>query len=93
MAQVQCPVLLLNGTEDLQVSARQNMSPMLKALHRAHRQATATRLEGVNHLFQPELEEWPVVDGAQQPTFSLEALKNIHEWWRSKPSCPGPHYP
>ncbi|TPG62280.1 alpha/beta hydrolase family protein [Hymenobacter nivis] len=93
LAQVQCPVLLLNGTEDLQVSARQNMSPMLKALRRAHRQATATRLEGVNHLFQPELEEWPVVDGAQQPTFSPEALKNIHDWVALQTKLPGAPLP
>ena len=77
---VQCSVLLLNGTADLQVSARRNMTPLQRALHRANRKATAYRLDGVNHLFQPAPAQWPFVNGAQQPVFSPEALQKIEAW-------------
>ncbi|MFD1469068.1 alpha/beta hydrolase family protein [Hymenobacter caeli] len=93
LAQVQCPVLLLNGTDDLQVSARQNMTPLLRALRRAHRPATARRLEGVNHLFQADPEEWPVVDGNQQPTFAPDALQAISAWVALQTAPPGAPLP
>ncbi|MGI4883843.1 MAG: alpha/beta hydrolase family protein [Janthinobacterium lividum] len=93
LAQVQCPVLLLNGTEDLQVSVRQNMTPLQKALNHAHRSATAQRLAGVNHLFEAPTDQWTVVDGAQQPTFSPEALKDIHDWVALQTKLPGAPLP
>lgn len=89
LAQVKCPVLLLNGTEDLQVSVRQNMAPLQKALGRAHNPVTAQRLAGVNHLFEAPTDQWTVVDGAQQPTFSPEALKDIREWVALQTKVPG----
>ena len=93
LAQVQCPVLLLNGTEDLQVSVRQNMTPLQKALNRAHNPATAQRLAGVNHLFETPTDQWTLVDGAPQPTFSPEALKNIREWVALQTRLPGAPLP
>ena len=86
-------MLLLNGTEDLQVSVRQNMTPLQKALNRAHNPATAQRLAGVNHLFEAPTDQWTVVDGAPQPTFSPEALKNIREWVALQTKLPGPPLP
>ena len=80
LSKVQCAVLLLNGTADLQVSARRNMTPLYKALRRAKRTATSYRLDGVNHLFQPAPAQWPMVNGVQQAIFSPEALKLIHGW-------------
>ena len=80
LGKVQCAVLLLNGTADLQVSARRNMTPLYKALRHARRSATSYRLAGVNHLFQPPPTQWPMVNGVQQATFSPEALKLIHSW-------------
>jgi len=80
IAKVQCAVLLLNGTADLQVSAKRNMAPLQKALRHAHRRVTAYKLAGVNHLFQPAPAQWPLVNGVQEPTFSPEALKLIHGW-------------
>ena len=80
LSKVQCGVLLLNGTADLQVSARRNMTPLYKALRRAKRSATSYRLDGVNHLFQPAPTKWPMINGVQQATFSPEALKLIYNW-------------
>ncbi|HEX8329964.1 MAG TPA: alpha/beta fold hydrolase [Hymenobacter sp.] len=80
LSKVQSPVLLLNGTADLQVSAKRNMTPLARALHRAKRDVTAYRLAGVNHMFQPSPADWPLVNGMQQATFSPDALKKIHTW-------------
>ena len=77
---VQCSVLLLNGTADLQVSPRRNMTSLHRALRRAKRKVPAYKLDGVNHLFQPAPAQWPIVNGAQQAVFSPEALKLIHNW-------------
>jgi pimeloyl-ACP methyl ester carboxylesterase len=88
LSKVQCPVLLLNGTADLQVSAKRNMTPLRRGLHAAHRPVSAYRLEGVNHLFQPAPAQWPLVNGVQQPTFSPVALKKINDWVTIKTKQP-----
>jgi fermentation-respiration switch protein FrsA (DUF1100 family) len=88
LGKVQCPVLLLNGTADLQVSAKRNMTPLRRALHVARRPVTAYRLDGVNHLFQPAPAQWPMVNGVQQATFSPDALKKIHSWVALKTKLP-----
>ena len=86
---VQCAVLLLNGTSDLQVSARRNMTPLYRSLRRAKRTATSYKLDGVNHLFQPAQDQWPMVNGVQQPVFSPEALKLIYSWVANETRVPG----
>ncbi|MCC3155053.1 alpha/beta fold hydrolase [Hymenobacter sp. BT770] len=88
LSKVQCPVLLLNGTADLQVSAKRNMTPLRRGLHAAHRSVTAYRLDGVNHLFQPAPAQWPLVNGVQQATFSPVALKKINDWVTVKTKQP-----
>ncbi|MBF9142437.1 alpha/beta hydrolase family protein [Hymenobacter properus] len=86
---VQCSVLLLNGTADLQVSARRNMTPLYKALRHAKRTATSYKLTGVNHLFQAPAAAWPLVNGAPQAVFSPEALKLVHSWVARETTPPG----
>ena len=90
---VPCAVLLLNGTADLQVSARRNMTPLHRALRRAHRESTSFRLAGVNHLFQPAPNRWPMVNGVQQPVFSPDALKLIQSWVAVETKFPGDAQP
>ena len=80
LSKVQCPVLLLNGTADLQVSAKRNMTPLRRGLHSAHHSISAYRLDAVNHLFQLAPSQWPLVNGVQQATFSPIALKKINDW-------------
>ena len=89
LAKVQCAVLLLNGTADLQVSARRNMAPLHKALHRANRTVTSYKLEGREPPFQPLPNQWPMVNGVQQAVFSPEALKLIHSWVANETKQPG----
>ncbi|SHI29858.1 hypothetical protein SAMN02745146_0426 [Hymenobacter daecheongensis DSM 21074] len=81
MAGVKCPVLALNGTADLQVTAGKNLSALNKALKASgNRKVTVQKLAGVNHLFQADPTEWPVFEGEQRATFSPEALKVVHGW-------------
>ena len=80
LPQVQCPVLLLNGTADLQVAAGRNMSLLQKGLRQSHQQVQAHRLSGANHWFQPDLAQWPIVAGERQATFSPEGLDYIRDW-------------
>ena len=89
LGKVQCSVLLLNGTADLQVSAKRNMTPLHRALRKAKRTAVSYKLDGVNHLFQPALTQWPMLNGVQQPVFSPEALKLIYDWVSNETRLPG----
>ena len=93
LSKVQCPVLLLNGTADLQASPRRDMAPLQRALRHAHCEVTAHRLAGVNHLFQPAPAQWPLVNGVQQATFSPEALQKIHDWVAVETTPPGTPLP
>jgi pimeloyl-ACP methyl ester carboxylesterase len=79
LAEVKCPVLLLNGTADLYVAADANMGALAKAL-KANRDVTSKKLPGVNHLFQPDPAEWPLVNGQQRETFSPVAQETIRAW-------------
>ncbi|SEU05868.1 hypothetical protein SAMN04487998_3689 [Hymenobacter actinosclerus] len=85
---VKCPVLLLGGTDDLQVATTQNQAPLKKGLKNSS--VTALRLPGVNHWFQPEMKAWPVVNGEPQPVFSPRALDEIREWVFRKTERPHP---
>ncbi|MBX0292840.1 alpha/beta fold hydrolase [Hymenobacter sp. HSC-4F20] len=75
---VKCPVLLLGGSNDLQVDPAQNIPPLKKGLKNAD--VTSQKLAGVNHWYQPEMKDWPLVNGEQQPAFSPKALTVVREW-------------
>ncbi|MBG8556401.1 alpha/beta hydrolase family protein [Hymenobacter guriensis] len=79
LAGVRCPVLLLHGTEDVQVNPAVNLAPLEKNL-KGSISLTVKRLEGLNHQFQPPMADWPLVGGQSQPVFSPVALETIHDW-------------
>jgi fermentation-respiration switch protein FrsA (DUF1100 family) len=81
LPQVQCPVLLLNGTADLQVAAGRNMSLLQKGLRQSRQRVQAHRLAGVNHWFQPAPAQWPIVGGERQATFSPQGLDYLRDWF------------
>ncbi|MCB2378882.1 alpha/beta hydrolase [Hymenobacter sp. BT635] len=86
---VKCPVLALNGVEDLQVAATKNLAILSKGLKAGGNKRVKTyKLAGVNHAFQPDEAEWPLVNGEQQPTFSPKALALMQTWFDeyAKPS-------
>ena len=50
---VTCPVLAVNGSLDLQVPAKQNLSEIKKVLEKSgNRSITIKEFDGLNHLFQ-----------------------------------------
>lgn len=79
LEEVKCPVLLLNGTADLNVAADANLTPLAKALHNSH-DVTSKKLSGVNHQFQGDPTEWALVNGQRRETFSAAALELIRSW-------------
>ena len=79
LSQVKCPVLLLAGTADEQVNADVNLAALQKGL-RANKAVTATKLPGVNHLLQPDMQEWPVVGGQAKPVPAATALGTLTAW-------------
>ena len=78
--QVSCPVLLLNGTDDLEAPADLHLTALEKELKSANHNTTAKRLPGVNHLFQPAKTEWVLMNGEMKPVFSPVAQETIREW-------------
>jgi pimeloyl-ACP methyl ester carboxylesterase len=80
LALVRCPVLLLNGTADLQVAAGRNLSLLQKGLRQSGQAVQAHKLSGVNHWFQPDPAQWPIVAGERQAAFSPEGLEYLHTW-------------
>ncbi|SHK02618.1 alpha/beta hydrolase family protein [Hymenobacter psychrotolerans] len=79
LPQVKCPVLLLNGTADVQVAPEPNLEGLSRGL-RNSQSVTSKKLLGVNHLFQPSYAEWPIVNGKRQGNFSPAAQEIIRSW-------------
>jgi uncharacterized protein len=79
LPEVACPVLAINGADDLQVEATNNLAMLRKGL-RTNRDVTTHRLPEVNHWLQPKPDEWALVNGVQQPTFSPKALEIMRSW-------------
>ncbi|GAA3947203.1 alpha/beta hydrolase family protein [Hymenobacter algoricola] len=79
LAKVRCPVLLLNGTSDLQAAPETNLAALEKGL-KGNKDVTVRKLAGVNHLFQADPAEWPLLNGQQQPTFSPAAQDAMRDW-------------
>ena len=76
---VACPVLLLYGTSDFTLDADLNANALMKGF-RGSRAVTLRKLPGVNHLFQPEPGQWPIIGGEQRPVFSPAAAEAIRAW-------------
>lgn len=80
-SQVHCPVLALNGSEDIQVTAIDNIREITNALNTAgNDQLTSHVFEGLNHLFQQcntcEVSEY----GYLTTTIETEVLEKMSNW-------------
>ena len=81
LARVQCPVLALNGSKDVQVPPRENLDGMRKAFAKSgNKRATAAMLPGLNHLFQKAETGMPGEYAKIEETINEEALKVIGDW-------------
>lgn len=78
---VKCPVLALNGSKDLQVSAAENLPLIRQALQEAgNKDVTATEMPDLNHLFQHAESGTPAEYGAIEETISPDVLQTIADW-------------
>jgi len=75
------PTLALYGQKDLQVPAKANL-PLLKQAFTdsANKDATASELPDLNHLFQHAFSGSPAEYPAIEETFSPEALQLLSDW-------------
>ena len=81
LKKVKCPVLLLNGEKDIQVTAQLNTKGITEALKEGGNKKVKLQIfPGLNHLFQHctkcTVEEYSQLD----ETFSAEVLKTISDW-------------
>ena len=72
-------MLLLNGSADTYVAADINLNALSKGLKNSLR-VTSRKLPGLNHLFQPDPKEWPLVNGQPHEIFAPQAQEVIREW-------------
>ncbi|WP_226668557.1 alpha/beta hydrolase family protein [Microbulbifer aggregans] len=84
------PVLALNGSLDIQVSAQQNLSGIRKALSASqHGDFQIVELEGLNHLFQTAETGVVTEYGAIQETIAPKALNLMSNWLAERFTQPG----
>jgi len=75
------PVLVLNGSLDLQVPPYQSLPEIEEALREAgNDDVTIREFPGLNHLFQSAVTGSPVEYGAITETISPEVLETIRDW-------------
>lgn len=83
LTQVTIPVLAVNGSLDLQVLPKSNLSAIDKYLKKAgNKNYTIKEFEGLNHLFQVSEDGTgsPNEYGKLEETFNKEAMMYITEW-------------
>ncbi|HTY11818.1 MAG TPA: alpha/beta fold hydrolase [Bacteroidota bacterium] len=81
LEKVQCPVLALDGSKDLQVPPEVNVERLEFAFKTSgNKNAVAKLLPGLNHLFQKAETGAPLEYGKIEETVDPEALKVIGDW-------------
>ena len=81
LKEVKCPVLALDGSQDLQVLPEQNINAIKTALAKGGNEKVTTEiLPGLNHLFQECKTGLPGEYGSIEQTFSPSALSIIKDW-------------
>jgi len=81
LTKLNCKVLALNGSKDIQVVADPNLAGIDSALKKSHVKIYSTRkLPGLNHLFQ-HCKTCTVAEyGELEESFAPEALQIMGEW-------------
>lgn len=81
LTKVEIPVLEVNGSLDMQVSAKENLAGIKKALTKAgNKKFEIVEFDGLNHLFQPTKIGNPSEYGQIEETFSTKVLDKISSW-------------
>jgi pimeloyl-ACP methyl ester carboxylesterase len=79
LAQVTVPILVLNGSLDVQVPAKENLASARQAL-KNNPKATVVELPGMNHLLQDAKTGAPNEYNDIEQTMSPTALETITDW-------------
>ena len=81
LRKVKCPVLAINGEKDVQVSPKQNLPAIRKALEEGGNQhAEVDELPGLNHMFQTAKTGALSEYGEIEETMSPVAMEKIASW-------------
>ena len=80
LAKVNCPVLAINGSLDVQVSSKQNLPAIERAMHAVGGNITIIELEGLNHLFQRATSGAVSEYASIETTIDPVALEVVREW-------------
>ncbi|MDP4116786.1 MAG: alpha/beta fold hydrolase, partial [Bacteroidota bacterium] len=81
LRKVKIPVLVLNGSNDLQVPPKQNLPAIEKALKQAgNKDYKIVEIPGLNHLFQHSKTGSTGEYASIEETFAPEALKILGDW-------------
>lgn len=81
LEKIKIPVLALNGENDVQVSAKENLALIAAALEAAgNSDFTVTSLPNLNHLFQTSQTGLPNEYGEIEETISPQVLEAISDW-------------
>jgi pimeloyl-ACP methyl ester carboxylesterase len=79
LARITVPVLVLNGSLDVQVPAKENLAAARQAV-KNNPKATVVELQGMNHLLQDAKTGAPNEYNDIEETMSPAALKTITDW-------------
>ena len=81
LKRVKCPVLAINGSNDLQVPSKVNLNAIQQALlNGGNTNVTINEIPGLNHLFQESTTGNPSEYAEIEQTVSPVALKIIADW-------------
>lgn len=81
LRKVNCPILLVFGAKDTQVTAEQNLAPMIEALKEGgNDEVTVKVFENANHLFQEAATGSPQEYGALSKAFVPALLPYLSTW-------------
>lgn len=81
LKKVKCPVLVLNGSLDVQVPADENIAAIQQALMKAkNKNVTVHKIEGLNHLMQPATTGAPAEYAQIEITIERSVMEMMAEW-------------
>lgn len=84
LEKIKIPILALNGSKDLQVPAKENLSAIKTALQKAgNKRFKTVELPDLNHLFQECKTGSPAEYAQIEQTFSPKVLDEILKWIKS----------
>ena len=81
LVNVRCPLLALNGSNDTQVPAKENLTAIKEYVQKSgNKHVTVMEIPNLNHLFQESETGLPQEYASIQETFSLTAMNIISDW-------------